>query len=109
MILKITSLITIILFIGFNAAFAQPAISWGEEIIVADGATYGNVRPRIAVNGDGEPIVLFGKAPAGRGYGRGAGRGEGMGRRERQQQEILQRFQTDMGQQQKAGSCKHYR
>lgn len=65
MILKIIALITIILFLGINAAFAQHAIAWGEEIIVADGATYGNVRPRIAVNGDGEPIVLFGKAPAG--------------------------------------------
>jgi hypothetical protein len=49
------------------AAFsmAQPAISWGPEIIVADGAAYGNVRPRIALTEDNVPVVIWGKGAAG--------------------------------------------
>ncbi len=46
-------------------AIAQPAIYWGDEMVVADGATYGNLRPRISLSADGNPIVLFGKGSQG--------------------------------------------
>lgn len=46
-------------------AIAQPTIYWEDEIVVADGPTYGNVRPRISLTADGNPIVLFGKGSQG--------------------------------------------
>lgn len=49
-----------ILCLSLNA-FAQQTINWGPEISVADGTTYGNVRPRLALTTNDEPIVLFGK------------------------------------------------
>jgi hypothetical protein len=49
-----------ILCLSLNA-FAQQTINWGPEISVADGVTYGNVRPRLALTTNDEPIVLFGK------------------------------------------------
>lgn len=39
---------------------AQKSISWGPEISVADGNVYGNVRPRIALTTNDQPIVLWG-------------------------------------------------
>jgi hypothetical protein len=45
--------------------FSQSVISWGPEVIVADGATYGNVRPRIAITTDNIPVVIWGKGSAG--------------------------------------------
>ncbi len=50
--------------IKFNIS-AQPAISWGPEIKVADGLLYSNIRPRVCVSADGNPLVLFGKGTEG--------------------------------------------
>lgn len=41
------------------SALAQDAIVWEQEIIVSDGATYGNLRPRGTVVGN-TPIVIYG-------------------------------------------------
>ena len=46
-------------------AWSQPVIQWGPEIIVADGTTYGNIRPRIALTADDIPVVIWGKGSAG--------------------------------------------
>lgn len=54
-----------ILLLSLNS-FAQQTINWGPEISVADGATYGNIRPRLALTTGDEPIVLFGKNGTGR-------------------------------------------
>lgn len=54
------TLLPAILCLSLNA-FAQQTINWGPEISVADGTTYGNVRPRLALTTNDEPIVLFGK------------------------------------------------
>jgi hypothetical protein len=43
-----------------SLSFSQATILWGNEISVADGTTYGNVRPRIALSADGNPVVLIG-------------------------------------------------
>lgn len=43
-------------------SFAQQSVSWGPEIPVADGTTYGNVRPRIALTNGNVPVVVFGKS-----------------------------------------------
>jgi hypothetical protein len=40
---------------------AQPAIYWEPEIIVANGSSYGNTRPRIALTAGNNPIVIWGK------------------------------------------------
>jgi hypothetical protein len=59
-------LFTLLLFFSINLmVIAQPAISWGPEISVADGTMYGNIRPRISVSADGNPLVLFGKGTEG--------------------------------------------
>ena len=47
------------------SAIAQPTIFWEDEIVVADGVTFGNVRPRISLGADGNPLVLFGKGSQG--------------------------------------------
>lgn len=44
---------------------AQHSINWEPEITVADGTIYGNIRPRITVDNNGNPIVLTGKSPNG--------------------------------------------
>ncbi len=41
--------------------FTQHGIAWGPEITIADGATYGNVRPRMTVTPDNQPVIVFGK------------------------------------------------
>lgn len=41
--------------------FTQQGIEWGPEITVADGVTYGNMRPRMVVTPDNEPVIVFGK------------------------------------------------
>ena len=56
--LKIGSTI-IGLIIGLNIQ-AQTVINWGEEVHVADGAIYGNIRPRLTLDKTGNPIVLMG-------------------------------------------------
>lgn len=43
-------------------SFAQHTVSWGPEIPVADGTTYGNIRPRIALTNENIPVVVFGKS-----------------------------------------------
>lgn len=53
---------------------AQQGISWEPEITVADGATYGNIRPRLALTNDDTPVVVFGKPAGGELFvARGAG------------------------------------
>lgn len=59
------TLLPAILCLSLNA-FAQQTINWGPEISVADGTTYGNVRPRLALTNNDEPVVLFGKSGTGR-------------------------------------------
>ncbi|ASS50805.1 MAG: hypothetical protein A3D31_14740 [Candidatus Fluviicola riflensis] len=54
-----------ILLLSLNS-FAQQTINWGPEISVADGATYGNIRPRMALTTSDEPIVIFGKSGIGK-------------------------------------------
>jgi hypothetical protein len=48
------------------SSFAQQTINWGPEISVADGATYGNIRPRLTLTTNNEPVVVFGKNGTGR-------------------------------------------
>lgn len=47
------------------AVTSQTIISWEPEIIVSDGAVYGNVRPRITLNSEGYPVVVYGKSGPG--------------------------------------------
>ncbi len=56
-----------ILFSNFNL-FAQNAIGWENEIQVANGATYGNIRPRIVLTADEIPVVVFGRSANGKIY-----------------------------------------
>jgi len=39
----------------------QSVIVWEDTISVADGSVYGNTRPRITLNRQNEPVVVFGK------------------------------------------------
>lgn len=61
---------TIILLLLFCSplSFAQPIINWGPEVVVADGPTYGNIRPRIALTADDIPVVIWGKGSVGNLY-----------------------------------------
>lgn len=59
------SIFSFLLLILSLTTIAQPTISWNDELIVADGATFGNVRPRISLSADGNPLVLFGKGSQG--------------------------------------------
>lgn len=52
-------LVTIVL--SCTPALAQYNIQWGPEITVADGATYGNTRPRITLTSNDSPLVLLGE------------------------------------------------
>ncbi len=55
---------------------AQTTIHWEPEIIVADGATYGNIRPRISLTRNDIPVVVMGKGAQGKLFlarGNGAG------------------------------------
>ncbi|CAN5376844.1 hypothetical protein BH09BAC5_BH09BAC5_24540 [soil metagenome] len=45
--------------IFFSGIIAQP-LAWSNEIIVANGNTYGDVRPRIAVTTGNIPVVMWG-------------------------------------------------
>lgn len=58
-----------LLLLGFilnlNFSFSQSIIYWEPEIVVSDGSVYGNVRPRIALNAAGDPVVVYGKGGAG--------------------------------------------
>lgn len=55
-----------ILFLSISMmASSQTIIHWDTEIQVTNGSTYGNIRPRISLNADDMPVVLFGKAPSG--------------------------------------------
>lgn len=57
----ISSFLLLISTIGYS----QTTIYWEPEISVADGTLYGNVRPRIDLTSNNEPIVVFGKATNG--------------------------------------------
>lgn len=51
----------------FSTAFtllsiAQTGIIWEPEVTVADGSTYGKLRPRIAVDGNNNPHIVFGQS-----------------------------------------------
>ena len=58
-------LFVIFIFVGLSQVIGQTGIHWEEEITVADGSLFGNVRPRIALTSGDTPIVLFGKGPSG--------------------------------------------
>lgn len=47
-------------------SYSQNLIYWEPEITVADGSIYGNMRPRIALNGNDEPVVVMGKGSSNR-------------------------------------------
>ena len=51
-------------FIAASSASAQQGIIWEPEMVVADGDTFGYIRPRISLVGD-LPIVMLGKGGAG--------------------------------------------
>jgi len=59
-------LLAVVTFLISSSLFSQETISWGPEISVADGTTFGNVRPRLALTTNDQPIVLFGKNGTGR-------------------------------------------
>ena len=61
------TIILLLLFCSF-LSFAQPIINWGPEVVVADGPTYGNIRPRIALTSDDIPVVIWGKGSVGNLY-----------------------------------------
>ena len=57
---KLSVYICIILpFNAFNQS--QAPIVWEDTISVADGSIYGNTRPRIVLNSQDEPVVVFGR------------------------------------------------
>ena len=43
-----------------NTGFTQSVFVWDDPIVVADGSIYGNTRPRITLNKNQEPVVVFG-------------------------------------------------
>lgn len=47
---------------------AQQSIIWESEITVADGSTYGNIRPRLSLADNDLPLVLVGKSGNGELY-----------------------------------------
>lgn len=49
----------LLLFLPAGIVNAQ-SITWGEEINVAMGSMYGNVRPRIAITSDNIPVIMWG-------------------------------------------------
>ncbi|MFT5858803.1 MAG: hypothetical protein ACI865_000896 [Flavobacteriaceae bacterium] len=51
-------------FASFTAS-AQQGVIWEPAISVADGSIYGNVRPRLALSGGDNPVVLFGTSTGG--------------------------------------------
>ena len=54
--------IYLIILIPFNAYNqSQSVIVWEDTISVAQGSTYGNTRPRIVLNGQDQPVVVFGR------------------------------------------------
>jgi hypothetical protein len=51
----------LVIYISFTSyIFGQSEIIWDTALSVAD-AQFGNTKPRIVLNGDGEPVVVFGK------------------------------------------------
>lgn len=62
--MKTIFLASFILF--YSCCFGQSVIHWEPEISVADGAIYGNTRPRIALTASNVPIVIFGKISSGK-------------------------------------------
>jgi len=56
--MKTTLTLITALFIG-TLSYGQ-IFQWGPEITVADGAAYGNTRPRATIVGSDTPVVLFG-------------------------------------------------
>jgi hypothetical protein len=47
---------------------AQNSLGWGNEIQVANGSIYGNIRPRIVLTAQDIPVVVFGKSGSGKIY-----------------------------------------
>ena len=58
--MKSLLLISTLLLAGLT--FGQNLIQWGPEIHVADGVSFGNVRPRATVVDGDKPVVIFGKS-----------------------------------------------
>ena len=57
---KLSFFICIVLpFNAFNQS--QATIVWEDTISVAEGSIYGNTRPRIVLNSQNEPVVVFGR------------------------------------------------
>ena len=50
--------------LSFTTTFAQ-SLTWGGEIAVANGSTYGKTRPRIAVTSGNIPVVMWGGGVSG--------------------------------------------
>ena len=42
--------------------FAQHSIAWEPEISVSDGSLYGNIRPRMTILENGNPVILYGNS-----------------------------------------------
>ncbi len=53
-------------FFATISLWSQETISWGPAISVADGTTFGNIRPRLTLTTNDQPIVVFGKNGTGR-------------------------------------------
>ncbi len=47
-------------FLFYSSCIFAQSLGWGSEITVANGSTYGDVRPRIAVTAGNIPVVLWG-------------------------------------------------
>lgn len=52
-------------FLLLNMVNAQTVIVWEDPITVADGSNYGYTRPRVTLNSNNEPVVVFGKIGTG--------------------------------------------
>ena len=55
-------LLFILVLAFWGTSFAQSNIDWDPEIIVSDGLTYGNLRPRATLVDGDSPVVIYGKS-----------------------------------------------
>lgn len=52
--------VTILFTTQLNTGYCQSVFVWDDPIVVAEGSVYGNTRPRITLNKNQEPVVVFG-------------------------------------------------
>jgi hypothetical protein len=64
--MKVTKLILFVLLSIYS--MAQNLIYWEPEMIVSNGAVYGNTRPRMSLNANNEPVIVYGKISDGKLY-----------------------------------------